>query len=121
MEVKINKEIRSYTEAIFFGLSLRQSFFSALACLAAVAMFFLLRPYLGIETLSWLCTISAAPFAILGFVKYNGMNAEQFVWAFIKSELLIPKRLMFSSDNLYYEALKPQKKKKEKAFNDKNS
>ena len=32
MEVKINKEIRNYTEAIFFGLSLRQFIFSVLAC-----------------------------------------------------------------------------------------
>lgn len=28
MEVKINKEIREYTEGIFLGLSLRQCFFS---------------------------------------------------------------------------------------------
>ena len=37
MEVKINKEIRDYTEAIFFGLSLRQFIFSVLACGIAVA------------------------------------------------------------------------------------
>lgn len=27
MEVKINREIRNYTEAMFFGLSMRQFFF----------------------------------------------------------------------------------------------
>ena len=32
MEVKINKEIRNYTESMFFGLSLRQFIFSLLAC-----------------------------------------------------------------------------------------
>ena len=50
--------------------------------------------------------IGAAPFALMGFVKYNGMNAEQFVWAWIKSEFLMPKKLMFQPDNLYYETLK---------------
>ena len=40
MEVKINKEIRDYTEAIFFGLSLRQFIFSALACGIAVGLCF---------------------------------------------------------------------------------
>ena len=40
MEVKINKEIRDYTEAIFFGLSLRQFIFSALACGIAVGFYF---------------------------------------------------------------------------------
>ncbi|MDE6902800.1 MAG: PrgI family protein, partial [Lachnospiraceae bacterium] len=28
MEVKINKEIRNYTESMFFGLSMRQFIFS---------------------------------------------------------------------------------------------
>ena len=32
MEVKINREIRNYTESMFFGLSLRQFIFSVLAC-----------------------------------------------------------------------------------------
>ena len=44
MEVKINKEIRNYTEAIFFGLSLRQFIFSLFALLVAGVTFFLLRP-----------------------------------------------------------------------------
>ena len=36
MEVKINREIRDYTESMFFGLSLRQLIFSALAVAVAV-------------------------------------------------------------------------------------
>lgn len=47
MEVKINKEIRDYTEAIFFGLSLRQFIFSGLACGIAVGLYFLLHPYMS--------------------------------------------------------------------------
>ena len=39
MEVKINKEIRDYTEAIFFGMSLRQFIFSGLACGIAVGLY----------------------------------------------------------------------------------
>ena len=46
MEVKINKEIRNYTESMFFGLSLRQFIFSVLACGVAVGLYFLLRPRL---------------------------------------------------------------------------
>ena len=49
----------------------------------------------------------AFPFAAMGFIKYNGMTAEQFVWAWIKSEFLMPKKLMFLPDNLYYETMKP--------------
>lgn len=106
LEVKINREIRNYTESMFFGLSMRQFIFSVLACGVAVGLYFLLRPYVGTETVSWMCVLGAAPFAALGFIKYHGMNAEQFVYAWMKSEFLIPKRLIFHPENLYYEIMK---------------
>ena len=106
MEVKINREIREYTESIFFGLSLRQFIFSICACVVAVILYFILKPYCGIETLSWVCILGAAPFAALGFIKYNGMTAEKFVAAWVKSMILTPKRLTFKPIKLYYEDLK---------------
>lgn len=107
MEVKINKEIRDFTESIFFGLSMRQFFFSVIACGVAVILYFLFRPYFGIETLSWMCILGAAPFAVLGFVKYNNMPIENFIKAWIKSEILMPKHLTFKAENIYAETLKP--------------
>ena len=101
MEVKINKDIRQYSESIFFGLSMRQFIFSILACLVAVGLYFILRPYFGIETLSWMCILGATPFAILGFVKYNGMTAEQFLIAWFRSKFLMPSHFVFKSDNYY--------------------
>ena len=106
MEIKINKEIRDYKENVFFGLSMRQFIFSALACGVAVLLYFLLRNHLGLETLSWVCILGAMPFGVLGFVKYNGMNAEEFVLAYIRSEWLTPKELVFKPENYYYELLK---------------
>ena len=108
MEVKINKEIRNYTESVYFGLSLRQFIFSIAACVVAVILYFALKPYFGIETLSWLCILGAAPFAAIGFIKYNGMNAEEFVLAYIRSEFLTSKELTFKPTNYYYELLKDQ-------------
>lgn len=106
MEVKINREIRNYTESMFFGLSLRQCVFSVLAIGVAVALYFLLKPHVGTGTVSWMCILGAAPFAAMGFIKYHGMNCEQFLWAWLRSELLEPKRLYFQPTNYYYEALK---------------
>ena len=106
LEVKINREIRNYTESMFFGLSMRQFVFSALAILVAVGLYFLLKPHFGTETVSWMCILGVAPFAALGFITYHGMTAEQFLWAWLRSELLEPKELRFESSNLYYEALK---------------
>lgn len=120
MEVKINREIRDYTESMFFGLSLRQCIFSFLACLVAVGVFFLLKPHFGIETLSWLCIIAAAPFAALGFIKYNGMTAEKAIYAWYKSEIKMPKKLLFRNTNIYYSMLKPFIDKKHKEAKKKN-
>ena len=106
MEVKINREIRDYTESMFFGLSLRQFVFALAAVLVAVGIYFFLKPYLGTETVSWLCIVGAAPFAALGFIKYNGMTAERFIWTWLRSEFIVPKKLMFRAKNIYYEALK---------------
>ena len=121
MEVKINKEIRDYTESVYFGLSLRQFIFSILACGMAVVLYFVFRPYFGIETLSWLCILGAAPFAAIGFIKYNGMNAEKFLLAYIRSEFLTPKELVFSPTNYYYELLKGRIGDEKKDENDKKS
>ena len=120
MEVKINREIREYTESMFFGLTLRQFIFTVLAAAASIISYFLLRPVIGIEAVSWVCMLTAVPFAVLGFVRYNGMPAEKFIWAWIKSEILMPRHLCFGNSNLYMELLsgaerdKQRQKKKRK-------
>lgn len=111
MEVKINREIRDYAESVFFGMSLRQCIFAAAACAVAVALYFGLDPYLGIEELSWVCILGAAPFAAVGFLKWHGMTAEQAAWAWVKSELLTPKRLSSRPENLYYDAHEQEAKR----------
>lgn len=61
MEVKVNREIREYTEGVFFGMSLRQCVFALLACVAAVGLYFGLSPFLRLDELSWACIAGAAP------------------------------------------------------------
>ena len=114
MEVKINREIREYTESMFFGLSLRQFVFSMLAVIAAVTLYFLLKPVLGLETVSWVCILAAVPFGAMGFIKYNGMTAEQFALAWFKSKFLIPKRLLFGNTSYYWKLLEEKNNRRKK-------
>lgn len=114
MDIQINKEFRDYSETIYFGLNMRQLVFSAGAVGVAVGSYFLLKSYLSMETLSWLCIVLAAPFAVLGFVTYNGMTAEQFIWAWLKSEVLMPKRLVFKAEDRLRRESKDAIKKKER-------
>lgn len=121
MEVKINKEISNYQESIFFGLSMRQFVFSVLAVIVAVVLYFTLNPYLGTETVSWVCVVGAAPFAAMGFFKYHGMTAEQFVINWIRTVLIEPKRFKFQSKSVYYQLMETsaKSKRKEKRHHDK--
>ena len=79
---------------------------SLLAVGVAVGLYFGLSPLLGTSEVGWVCILGAAPFAACGFFRYHGMTAEQFAWAFVKSEVLYPKKLVFRSDCIYYQAMK---------------
>lgn len=114
MEVKINKEIRNYQESMFFGLSMRQFIFSILAVGVAVAVYFLLKPYAGTETVSWMCVLGAFPFAAMGFFSYHGMTAEQFIINWVRTELLEPRFYKFESKSLYYQLMESASKTKRK-------
>ena len=99
MEVKINREIKDYNETIFFGLSVRQFLFALLACGAAVGVYFGCRSFLETEVLSWLCMLAAVPFAVFGFVRYQGMTAERLIAAWVRSEVRMPRKLLYRGDH----------------------
>ena len=80
----------------------------------AVGLYFGLRPLVGTQEVGWICILGAAPFAACGFFRYHGMTAEQFAWAWFKSEVLYPKKLVFRSDCIYYQAVKEAIAKGEK-------
>ena len=103
IEVKIPKEIRAHRETIFFGLSARQFICAVLAVGLAAGIYLGLGNIIGKEAASWLCLLVAAPVAIAGFFHYNGMSLEQFLWAFIKSEILCAGPRRFDSVNLHEE------------------
>ena len=105
MEIKIPKEVRQHKETIFFGLSVRQFACAVLAVGTAVGVYFLLKPIIGPETASWACIVAAAPVAVTGFFQYNGMTFEQFLWAFIKSQILCAGPRVFQAENIYYTLL----------------
>ena len=130
MEIRINKEIKDYHESLFMGLSMRQFICSLGAVGAAVGIYFGLSRVLDKETVSWLCIVCATPLAAAGFFKYNGMNFEQFIVAFVYSEFLCAGVRTYKSENYIYEAYKEvlndvsvrkEKTKKGKKKNSKDS
>lgn len=120
-EIKINKEIRDYTESIMFGLSLRQSVFSILACGSACIIYFLCSDKLGQEITSWLCMLAVIPFACFGFIRFQGMFMEDIISTAFYSLLLNRAQLISKPFNLYEEIFSSyiDKTRKESIVHDK--
>lgn len=118
MEIQINKEIRDYKETFAMGFSLRQLVYIVLTVLAAIVTYRLCIDDFGLELTSWICLLAAAPFAMLGFLKYEGMRAGEAVMVWLRYQLT-PKKLSYQADNAFYDLLRdtiatPKKDKKNK-------
>ena len=118
MEIEINKEIRNYNESIFFGLTLRQCIFSGMALIFSVLIYFILSPFLPIAIWSLICILAATPIAAIGFIKYNGMCAEEFIVVLIRY-LFTPKHVVFVSEQKMQEYSKRKERKIENTDNNK--
>ena len=115
MEIKINKDVLEYTEAIFFGLNLRQLVCSGLAIASAVGVYFNMKDIVSQDIVTYLCVAAASPFAAVGFVKYNGMlPLEKVICAIIVDCILIPRRFTSQANNLYREVTRDYMDKCEK-------
>ena len=81
-----------------------------------------LNKEIRMELTSWLCILVAIPLVALGFVTYQGMNAEDILITAIRSLILSHRQLYFIPTNIYYELLKPmiiQKQKEDSLSDDK--
>ena len=114
MEININKDIREYTEGVFFGLNLRQLICSGLAVASAVAVYLSTRETFSKDVITYFCIAAAIPFAAIGFIKYNGMPMEKIIVAFMKDNFIVPRGLTVKANNIYLEALKGYFATKEK-------
>jgi len=103
MEIKICKDVREYRESVFFGLTLRQFICSIGAVLIAVGLYFGLKSIIGKEIASWACIVGAAPVAIAGFFKYNGLTVERFIGAWVNSEVRRRGQRLWKGENYYLE------------------
>ena len=111
MEIKINKEIRTYRETLFFGLSVRQFVCSVLAVGVAVALYFTLSQGLDRGSVRWVGVGGAAPVATAGCFQYNGLTLGRFLWAWLKSEVIMAGKRVWKAENYYEEAMKREVKK----------
>ena len=81
LQIEVNNEIRSYQEKLFFGMSIRQLGFTALALAVSVGSFFVMKNILNIPipVISYIVVAMCAPFMALGFIQIHGYPFEKYV------------------------------------------
>ena len=99
MDIKINKEIRDYSENMILGLNIRQAAFSGAAIIVSAGLFFLLRNRFNIEIISWICVVAAFPFVFMGFFKYHELPAEQILRRVV-TYYLQPKNMTYTTTSI---------------------
>lgn len=102
MDIRINREIRDYSEKLALGLTLREAVFSGLAVAASGSTYFVLSGSFHMEAVSWACAIAAVPFVFLGFFKYHELPAEKIVLK-IMAEKRSSRYLAFAAPDIYGE------------------
>ena len=104
LEIEINKEIMDYKAQVVSGLTLRQ--FVSLVCGIAIAagLYFTIGNKVPDVVMIWLYAIFLLPCAIMGFSSYNGLVGLSMVAMFLNYHAM-PKKLTFTSHNLYYDVM----------------
>ena len=104
LQISVPKEIKEYKQVVAFGLTLKQLLWCGAGVLTGVGVFFFIKDKIALDIVAIVCMVSAIPFALMGFVNYNGMDAwELFVQWFKVTFLMRP--LKYESTNYYKDLL----------------
>jgi len=98
MEIKINKEVRDYSEKVLFGLTARQFVLGLAAVAVAVALYFILPLQTDLKLI--ICLIATAPFIVFGFARVQGHTPEEYLKR--RRDRLRTPELKLGDENTYY-------------------
>lgn len=101
IEIRIPKEIRTYKEKLFFGLTLRQLICTLIAVIVNVPLYWFGRDIIGADAASWVVIFVAMPLFLIGYFNYNGMTFEQFIKSVIQQEFVYPQKRKYITFNMF--------------------
>ena len=99
--VPVPKDLSRVKTKVMFNLTKRQLVCFALAALAGVPFYFLLKPMLGISTAAMIMVIIMLPFIFFALYEKDGQPAEKFIGHIIKTVFLRDRVRPYRTENLY--------------------
>ena len=109
LEIEINKEIMDYKAQVVSGLTLRQFVSLVIGIMLTGVMYFTAGRTLPNMVMIWLYAVVLLPCAVMGFASYNGLVGLAMIRMFL-NYLACPKKLSFTSHNLYYDVMQLDEK-----------
>ncbi|MFA5485274.1 MAG: PrgI family protein [Candidatus Pacearchaeota archaeon] len=100
MEIKINKEVRDYSEKVLFGLTGRQFLLACSAIILSTVLFFVIPLQTDIKLL--ICLFASSPLVILGFAKVQGHTVEEYLKR--RRDRVKTPNLKLGNENIYHQA-----------------
>lgn len=120
LEIQLNRDIREYTDKLWWGMTGRQIFFCLLGLAAGVVLFFFTIRF-GSGCAAFCCTLGVAPFIALGMFKWKGLPVEMFLRIWIRGNFMTSVFLPYRSEECKkLEALNAPNTKKGKKNNESN-
>ena len=109
LEIEINKEIMDYKAQVVSGLTLRQFVSLVIGIMLTGVLYFTAGRTLPNMVMIWLYAVVLLPCAVMGFASYNGLVGLAMIRMFL-NYLVCPKKLSFTSHNLYYDVMQLDEK-----------
>lgn len=109
LEIEINKEIMEYKAQVVSGLTLRQFVSLVVGIILAAVLYFTVGRFVPNMVMIWIYAIVLLPCAIMGFASYNGLEGLAMIKMFL-NYMICPKKLSFTSHNLYYDVMQLDEK-----------
>ncbi len=100
MEIKINKEIREYSEKVLFGLTARQFVLAVIAIAISLVLYFIIPFQTDIKLV--ICLIATSPFILMGFAKVQGHTVEEYIRR--RRDRVKTPELKIGNENIYFKA-----------------
>lgn len=115
IEIKVNDEIRDVTSDIFLGLNIWEVLWCIIGLVvgSSIGILVYFSTSIPISVISYIVILTAAPFAVMAFFKWHGMNVAEILSLFL-NHLRSRNIKHYEENNIEYITYISHKKKRKK-------
>lgn len=106
MKVKMSKNIENFKPKLIGSFTTRQVVSSVICLCVNIPLYIFLEKYIGEDIAGWVVIILAIPILAFGWMEYQGLTFEKFIFEIVISEFFAPKVRPYQIEDEMEEFLK---------------